>query len=71
MSTNVNYLLNHYKSSYGINGKDENFINWYKETIEWGSILYLKEFAKLQWIVLWYHMLNVLILKLTFNRMKN
>ena len=23
MSTNVNYLLNHYKSSYGINGKDE------------------------------------------------
>ena len=48
MSTeNINYLLNHYKSSYGIKKNDQKLHKLIVKDHERKHILYLKGFAKL------------------------
>ena len=59
MSTKkINYLLNHYKSSYGINEKDEELRKLRER--DHGMRL-LKEFVKSQLIALLLHMRNGLM----------
>ena len=59
MSTKkINYLLNHYKSSYGINEKDEELRKLRER--DHGMRL-LKEFVKSQLIALLLHMSNGLM----------
>ena len=69
MSTKkINYLLNHYKSSYGINEKDEELRKLRER--DHGMRL-LKEFVKSQLIALLLHMRNGLMQKLIWNKMNN